>query len=839
MERTIKIMSKRLIQKDLNIRGRLLKLYRDCPKPSGWFGGVIRTKDGNVGMTGVCSVPVTVGMTLEAVVDVYDNPTYGTEYKASSVSVCLDDDASLIAYFSSHIFPGIGRKVAEKIVFQYGSDVVKKIKDVPDEVKRVCGLTDRQISILSSGVSSQTRASRLYARYPHLTEKWSMVLAGQAMSSDGFETQASTLFKQKFITFDSIVKQIDSNPYDLVKQGIPFAIVDAVALYDCHMSWDNEIRVDYVFSVELERFMNRTGSTYVNLMDENDTTALREAVSEALLHNRYDCRVSDVFMKNVMVRLARKGELCFDVTLRNESHLYCSTMRAIEQGIVSECMYHVLGGSLYDNFDDVSNQMLSRVKSYFSRKKKLGTFSLCKEQEDAVYFIIKHSLSCLQGGPGRGKTFVMKALANAWIHATGGSVVMLAPTGKAVGRMKESTGWEEAQTISRCLMMQEMRVDQALAKTCICDVGGSFSIAKSHRTLLIVDESSMIDFSEGFQVLNLFHDCHIVFVGDSSQLPPIEPGSFFRELIESDVVPVVHLQQNHRTESLEISENADRVLDGNIKMDVTQNFNLIPNDDELGVQYVVDAYQQYLLQGAEPSDILLMSPINKDSVGSVMDINSRLQALLNPEVGRVQLLRDADRVGHYYDTRGWKIPGTERHGLQFRIGDRVMNTKNHADGGWFKYQYNDVDGRAVERGYGYFNGDTGQILRYYTDGVNYDEPFLLIQLDDGRVVTVMMSEFNEWVFGYCITVHKSQGCEAKYGLMMLPKKLSNYWFQNSRFLNRNLLYTAITRAKSFFGVVGNMHAFRACIETPYEYHNTALSAYIKTEALPYQVKGLI
>lgn len=832
-------MANKIIERDVNVRGRLIKLFRNCPKPDGWFGGVINTVDGPVGITGSCDVPVVIGMTLIAVVDVYANDDYGLQYKAKSVSVCMDDDRSLIAYLCSNRFQGIGQRTAEKIVFQYGKDTLMQISEHPDDVKRDCHVTDKQMESLIAGVNSYTRANRLFAKYPHLTDKWSRRLVGEVNALDSkFYDPEDDPFRRKYVTFEDISKKIDENPYCLVDEGVPFSIVDAVALYDCKWSWDNQVRVDYVFMLEMTKFMNRTGGTYINLMNQDDTNALRESFAKTLLNNAYDSRVSDIFVKDVMVRLSRNMDLCFDTSIMSEHHLYVSTMRQIEQGIVSECMHHLTGGNWGVLFDKKSESILTNVKLYFAKQRKRGLFSLSKEQENAVYFMIKHSLSCLKGGPGRGKTFVMKALAEAWSCVTHGEVVMLAPTGKAVARLKESTGWEEVQTISRCMLMQGIHSRSVSAETLdkyICDSDGGYTIHKCPNTLLIVDESSMIDFSEGFRILNLFHDCHIVFVGDSSQLPPIEPGAFFRELIVSDGVPVFELVENHRTESLEISENADRVLNGDAKMDITNNFSLMPCDDESGVQYILDMYQQHLAQGAEFSDILLMSPVNK-GVGSVTDINTRLQDLMNPQVQNVQAVYDKYRRGRYYDTRGWVIPGVEHHGLKFRIGDRVMNMKNHAGEDWCKYRYDNPDDKKTDRGCGYFNGDTGIILRYYFSDGRHEDSYVMVLLDDKRLVEIDISDFHEWVFAYCITVHKSQGCEAKYCMLMLPSKLGGPWYANSRFLNQNLLYTAITRAKTSYTVVGNMTAFKSCVQTPYAYHNTALSTYINNKALPYLVQ---
>lgn len=813
---------KKILAQDVQIHGELIRLFKNCPKPSGWFSGIVRTDDlGEICIAGTCSNLVSVGVTINAVANLVDG-YYGEQYEAQSISISLDNSKAMLAYLSGPNFPQIGRTIAQRLMSKYGDTVVDMLINQPDTVQKDCKLSERQIMSLKNGVLNQSVENQLLQRYPHLGSTWVRKL----------------VVEQPFgSSFHEINKVIQINPYDLLQElDIPFKVVDSVALQDCNFQWNDIRRVDCVFFKALHSFMNSTGGTYVNLNDVNDTARFRNEIEKML-----SVVIDDIFVKDAIVRLSKSGHVYLE-DFNHEIHMYDLSMKMIENHIVEECLFHLKGGQLAGTFDAKMKKYLARVKSIVVRGKNEGTLSLHQEQEQAIYDVIQNSLSCLKGGPGRGKTYVMKALASCWCEATNGQVLMLAPTGKAVNRLKDETGWEEAETIARCLLMNTnsyfTKGARDLSKDYICNTKGKWEIRKTATTLIIIDESSMINFSEGAKLLDLFHDCHIVFVGDSNQLPPIEPGPFFHELIDSQVVPVIELKKNHRVNSCEISENADKMLAGDIKMKITNHFSLMPCDDSTAVDYVIKLYQQFLVNGAAFSDVLLMSPMNK-GVGSVNDINTRLQNILNPVTpnqNNVTRIHDKKRHKQYVDVKGWEIPGVKCNGMSFRIYDRVMCTRNHASDDWKKYRFDDMDDECIMKGCGYFNGDTGTIVRYYFGDSMYESPSVAVLLDDGRLVMVEIESFNEWIFGYCITIHKSQGSESKKCMVILPDSLSNPWYMQSKFLNQNLLYTGVTRAKDDIIIVGNMNAFKYCVQNPYMYHNVVLSKEINAASMPYLIQ---
>lgn len=806
----------RLLEQDVTIKGELVKLFNGCPKPSGWFAGKVRTPDGTMNVSGTCSSMVSIGMSLELNGDIVEND-YGEQLRAKTITIDTDDIWTMKRYLASSNFPGIGNVIASRIIDKYKGATYNMILSNSAAVQAECKLTDHQMKVLINGLSNNSINNQLERLFPHLGATWIRKIIEEKVYC---ETPSFAVIKTA----------ITKNPYSLMSvPGMSFKKADEVALKDLKLAWNDNRRVSCVFRRAIVDFMNSTGGTYVNLNDMKDTYKI-----ETFLGNHLGVTVDSTFVKNAMLNEIRL-DTCTLEKYQNEVHLYDKKFKNIERDIIRYASMAVActqygGRGMYQPIVDMR---LQKLKKYIHNQKQSGNWSLCKEQEDAIKAVYENPLLCISGGPGRGKTHVMKNLAQSWVTITKGHVLMLAPTGKAVNRMKESTGWLKAETIARVVYMNIKNDDP---DEFIDEMGAP--IKCNEDTLIIVDESSMIDFEEGYQLLDLFMGCHVVFVGDANQLPPVEPGSFFKELLRSGVIPIAELQINHRTKSKEISDNADLILAGKSNMQLTNDFQIVPLADAQLVNYVLSEYQSLLSNGADFSDILLMTPLNK-GVGGVIDINTRLQEILNPKTTTQSRWLDAKRNCHYEDTKGWEIPHINNSNLKLRIRDRVMNTKNHTGVAWKKYKDNDVSQNWIDKGTGIFNGDTGTIIRFYYGDNKEGEPHVMILLDDNRVVVVNMEEFMEWVPGYCITIHKSQGCEAKHCLIVMPSSLNSPWFASTSFLNRNLLYTAVTRAKDDVEIIGDVNAFKRSVLTEYVFHNTVLAVLLNQAITPYLIQQAI
>lgn len=784
-------MSDILLDSNIKFSGKLTSLFRNCPKPSGWFAGMMFSqKLGQVKVTGTCSIKVSVGLHLDIVADLYKT-SYGEELRAKTVIVAMNSDDALIAYLSSPQFPKIGRVTAEKIVSEFHTDAVTYILNRPDVIKTRCNLSDIQIDTLTKGILDSSVENQLQRSYPHLGSTW-----------------ASAIVKQKTlgVTFESIASKINFNPYRLLEiEKLGFKKADEVALLDCGLSWNDDRRINEIAKLSMIEFMNKNKSTYLDIKNSNDMTLF-----ENLILKKLNVSVSQTFIADAIQRLINNHIFYLDMSC-NQKNLYLSEMRDYEQTIVYEINKHL------NRPDDIDKKAVA----LFKRRKKRNALLLNAGQEQALITCLSNHIAIITGGPGRGKTHLIKSLADIWSESNAKhQIIMLAPTGKAVNRMKEATGFNDVVTIAR--FMYRNRGDDRDSD--YVSVNDSYNIKLNSNTLVIIDEASMIDFQEAAGLLYLLQDCRIVFVGDKNQLPPIEAGPFFAELLKSNAVEVAELTENMRTKSIEISDNADKIITGNKTFDYTNNFMMMPTDDIDSLDKIVAEYQTLLADGIDFKDILVMCPI-REGAAAVTDINRCMQELLNPCINPMTAVVTNNKTERYTDTRGFSIPAKKHDNLDFRIGDRVINLKNHADQTTRLYKNNNMMSVLLDESQGIFNGDMGTIVRYnFATGMS-SSPSVDILFDNNRFANITIEQFDEFALSYCITVHKAQGSEAEHVLISMPSRL----LYMRDFLSQNLLYTAVTRAKSSVTVFGNTDAMLACVGQPYEYHNTNLGDYIYAE----------
>ncbi|MGD8624223.1 MAG: ATP-dependent RecD-like DNA helicase [Anaerolineae bacterium] len=383
-----------------------------------------------------------------------------------------------------------------------------------------------------------------------------------------------------------------------------------------------------------------------------------------------------------------------------------------------------------------------------------GGLALNEGQREAVVTALTHKATVLTGGPGTGKTTAMRTIIRL-LEAKGYSYALAAPTGRAAKRLAEATG-REAKTIHRLL---EFKPQQG------------FQFQRNEENpleadMVIVDEASMLDLLLTNHLLKAVHpESHLLLVGDVDQLPSVGAGNVLRDVIDSDAAAVVRLEEIFRqAEGSLIVENAHRINRGQVPR-FTQSatdFFLFPADDaERAADLVVDLVQNRIPAkfGFDPlEEIQVLSPLHRGAAG-VGELNRRLQQALNPPAqGK---------------------PERRRGGQVFRLGDRVMQVRNNYD-------------REV------FNGDMGRIVAL--DPVDQ----VLVARIDGRDVGYDFGDLDELVHAYAVSVHKSQGSE--YRAVVVPVLTQHYVM-----LQRNLLYTAVTRAKALVVLVGNRRAIAIAV----------------------------
>jgi exodeoxyribonuclease V alpha subunit len=396
----------------------------------------------------------------------------------------------------------------------------------------------------------------------------------------------------------------------------------------------------------------------------------------------------------------------------------------------------------------------SRWELVFAHLAKRHGMNLSAQQRTAVRTALTTSVMLLTGGPGTGKTTSLRALVML-LRARGYRPLLAAPTGRAARRLSEATGIE-ARTIHRLL---EYGPDGEFRRNADnpldCD-------------LLVIDEASMLDIVLANQLLKaLPGGAHLVIVGDADQLPSVGPGRVLGDLIESGVVPRVHLDAIFRQAAGSgIAANARRINDGQMpEWGAHDDFYFFAADTPercaaLTVELVVERIPRRF--GVDPRrDIQVLSPTHK-GVAGVAALNAALQAALNPP---------RPGVAEYHSG-----------GTTFRVGDRVIQQRNDYD-------------RDV------YNGDVGEVI-----AIKAEEQTVVVRFEDGRTIRYSGLDLDDLALAYALSVHKSQGSE--YPVVVIPLLLAH-----QPLLQRNLLYTAVTRARQLVVIVGDRRAVATAVAT--------------------------
>lgn len=414
-------------------------------------------------------------------------------------------------------------------------------------------------------------------------------------------------------------------------------------------------------------------------------------------------------------------------------------------------------------------ELSSRIHSI----EKSTNLELDELQRMAVREAARNGLLVITGGPGTGKTTAINAIIR-YFEMEGMDIFLAAPTGRAAKRMSETTGFE-ARTIHRMLELNG-------------GVEGTAGFERNEQNpletdVIIVDEVSMVDTSLMHAMLKaVVAGTRLILVGDASQLPSVGAGSILRDIIESDQFHVVRLTRIFRQAAQsDIIVNAHKINRGqevildNKSMDF---FFLKRFDANVIISVVIQLIQQKLPKyvDAKPFDIQVLTPMRKGLLG-VERLNQILQQYLNPP--------DKDKI-------------QKEHGeIVFREGDKVMQIKNNYQLEWeVRSRY----GLTIDKGMGVFNGDMGLIRSID----NYQE-IVTVEFEEGRMVDYSFKQLDELELAYAITIHKSQGSE--YPAVVIPLLTGP-----KMLMNRNLLYTAVTRAKKCVTLVGNDVTFQNMIQ---------------------------
>lgn len=549
---------------------------------------------------------------------------------------------------------------------------------------------------------------------------------------------------------DRIYKLIEENPYKLAEDisGVGFKTADEIAA-KIGVKADSDYRIQSAIQYTLLLAMGQ-GHMFLPKADLIERTANIIGVNVKAIEPHILNLVVD---KKLLVKAPTRPE--------DDEIVYAASNFYVERSVAG-----ILRNLSVDFYDD---------KSYgeLALSKRIDAITLSEEmelddiQKKAVISAIKNGLCIITGGPGTGKTTTINTIIK-YFKSEGMDIALAAPTGRAAKRMTEATGYE-AKTIHRMLEINGA-VDEE-------GKGAKFERNETNpieADVIIVDEMSMVDIFL-FQALlkAVMPGCRLIMVGDADQLPSVGPGQVLRDLIESQCFPVTRLERIFRQEgSGDIVTNAHKINHGEaINVDnKSRDFFFLKRDDTARVlANTVELMTQMLPDyvGATPFDIQVLTPTRKGTVG-VEALNKYIQDKLNPA--------DDSKKEHMYGE------------VLFREGDKVMQIKNNYKAEW------EIVGKyniPIDAGMGVFNGDMGRVKK-----IDSYSSTLTVEFDDRRQVDYSFSDLDELELAYAITIHKSQGSEYSAVVMPImpgPRQL----------MNRNLLYTGVTRAKTCLVMLGD------------------------------------
>ena len=585
-----------------------------------------------------------------------------------------------------------------------------------------------------------------------VAEKADMRKAMMFLQKYGISLNLGARIYQKY--GETVYSVLQENPYRLADDisGIGFKIADEIA-YRIGIHTDSDYRI-------------RSGMMYTLLQASRDghvylpKEELFQKSSELLgVDSSYmEKHLMDLSVDRKLVQKEKNGEILVYPTLYY--YLELNTARMLKELDI-----------LYPEEPEMMNKQILQIE------KETETV-LDEMQKKAVIEAACHGLFILTGGPGTGKTTTINAIIR-YFEGQGAEIRLAAPTGRAAKRMTEATGYE-AQTIHRLLELSGMPEDNDQNAQAVHFERNAENPLEAD--VIIIDEMSMVDIQLMHSLLQaVIAGTRLILVGDENQLPSVGPGNVLHDIIQSQAFPVIELTKIFRQASeSDIVVNAHKINRGEqiLLNNKSRDFFFLKRyDADIIIRVVIALIQEKLPRyvEAKPFDIQVLTPMRKGLLG-VERLNQILQRYLNPPDAAKK-----EREG--------------MHGL-LREGDKVMQIRNNYQMEW------EIRGRygiPIEKGIGIFNGDTG-ILRTINEFAETAE----VEFEDGRWAEYSFKQLEELELAYAITIHKSQGSE--YPAVVIPI-LSG----PKMLLNRNLLYTAVTRARKCVTVVGSEETLREMI----------------------------
>lgn len=693
---------------------------------------------------------------------------WGHQYKITAVKKsAADKNAAARTFLGDGYLKGIGPTKANAIITKFGAKAVK-LFETPEGLKKL---------LTVKGITENLLAKAM----PTYEENKKLIPIIEFLNGSGTKKQISDIYEKYG---DGAVRMLKKNPYVLVYEvdGFGFQRTDALALAS-GIRADSKERIMAGLTYVLDDAATGAGHCYLMTQDieqrigallapmpkfsdvgakaaENaaaDWKAKREAFIEKYSPSAETLAQMDEVIKtrefirdnlyNAMADAIDKG-----IIVNDDGAIYTKKMYDLECNIADSLAKLASGRSVRyikpELVDKAIKDVEERKTKEFEKEGRPGTFVATEEQKNAVYTSLMHRVSIISGGPGRGKTAIAEIVAHGFLLAGHSynreDVIMLAPTGRAAQRITESTGYP-SMTAHRAVL----------------------SALKSHNypngKLVICDESSMVDVNLMAKILNYAKDCNLIFMGDVYQIASVGPGKVLKDMIDSGDIPCTILLQGHRNSGT-IARNAE-LINAGMKIDrytYDEHFIYIPSAIDKILDNILKDYVAKVKQYGI-TNVMLCSAMKDHGQVCVNKLNDALQELFTK--------------GHKEAKYGSRV---------FRVGDRVMQTKND-----YSFQLVSPDGTIRD---GVFNGERGTIaeVRYNPETEQYN---LVVRFDDGSLGGYTPDTAQELTLAYATTLHKCQGSEADCMMMA-------YTYGDYMLLNRSLFYTGETRAKKEFRMYG-------------------------------------
>lgn len=656
---------------------------------------------------------VKSGDTLKVEGRFVEHKDYGRQFKVETFEKLMPETlGALERYLSNGSIKGIGEATAKKIIKKFGEDTINVFKFEPEKLAQIRGI-------------SETKAKEMAESFIENWEVWQIV-----GFLERFGIGAENAKKVYDLLGINAIEQIESNPYILIDiaRGVDFKQIDQMAL-NLGISYDNQKRIESGIKYGLIK------ATY-----NGHSCVIKENLIEFVIS------LLDVKTENVednLINLKVKEEIIIEKREGTE-WIYLENFYKVEQEIAIRIV----------RLDEAPNmKKIENIENALKKVESKSNIELSEKQREAVKSINKNNVTIITGGPGTGKTTIIKTIIDLY-EKRNKKVVLAAPTGRAAKKMTEATD-KEASTLHRLLCIGKLDDEGIYSKH------SDYKGEPIDADLIVVDELSMVDMFLMNYLLNcIYQGTKLVLVGDIDQLPSVGPGSVLKDLINSEVINTVKLDKIFRQAAKsKIILNAHRVNNGlgfiqngdeDLEEDTKEDFFFIKqNSTEKVLQEVISLSTGRLEKFGNYDffkNIQVLTPTKKGALGT-RELNRALQAVLNPNLEG--------------------LPEKTSGGVTYRVGDRVMQVKNNYDITWerekksFGSEKIDGESRAskylaktsekVEIGTGVFNGEIGTILE-----IDEKEKVVKIKFDDEKVAWYEYADLEQIEHSYAITIHKAQ-----------------------------------------------------------------------------------